>query len=277
MRFMSTLTESQFESIARIARESWGLHLTEKKIPLISNRMNKFLRRSGFETVDAYLTHLADRPTEDDMLMFFDLLSTNVTSFFREIQHFHFLERELYTPLARGTLTRAGKRLRLWSAACSTGPEPYSMAIQAMQLMPDLAEWDFKILATDLSNSSLDTARAATYPLAMVEKIEARTVREYFTTDAEKRTVTVRPEARRHVTIRRHNLMDNLPVQGPFDAIFLRNVMIYFDKPTRERIVQRMERVLSPGGIFAIGSAETLSGLDTTLTMAQPAVYVKGA
>jgi len=272
---MSIVTESQFDAIARIARENWGLHLTEKKIPLISNRMNKFLRRSGFETADAYLAHLADRPTEEDMLMFFDMLSTNVTSFFREIQHFHYLERELYTPLARGTLTRAGKRLRLWSAACSTGPEPYSLAIQAMQLMPDLPEWDFKILATDLSTSALETARGATYPRAMVEKIETQTVQEFFTSDRANGTVTVRPEARRHVTIRRHNLMDDLPVKGPFDAIFLRNVMIYFDKPTRERIVRKMERVLAPGGIFAIGSAETLSGLDTSLRMAQPAVYIK--
>lgn len=271
---MSLVTESQFETISRIARDEWGLHLTEKKVPLISNRLSKFLRQSAFEDVDAYLAHLADNPGEDDMLVFFDLLSTNVTSFFREIQHFHFLERELWTPLAKGHLTRAGRRIRIWSAACSTGPEPYSLAIQAMQLMPELEKWDFKILATDLATSALETARDATYPEAMVEKLEPATLRDFFVRNGDG-TVTVNPDVRKHVTIRRHNLMDALPVKGPFDAIFLRNVMIYFDKPTRESIVQRMQRVLGPGGILAIGSAETLSGLDTELRMAQPAVYIK--
>lgn len=271
---MSLVTDRQFEQISRIAREEWGLHLTEKKVPLISNRLSKFLRRTEFEDVDAYLSHLADNPSEDDMLLFFDLLSTNVTSFFREIQHFHFLERELWTPLARGNLTRAGKRIRIWSAACSTGPEPYSLAIQALQLMPDLGSWDFKILGTDLAGSALETAKGATYPEAMVEKLEPSTVREYFVRNGDE-TVTVKPEVRELVTIRRHNLMDPLPVKGPFDAIFLRNVMIYFDKPTREAIVQRLQRVLGPRGILAIGSAETLSGLDTELKMAQPAVYIK--
>ncbi|MEQ9616851.1 MAG: protein-glutamate O-methyltransferase CheR [Phycisphaerales bacterium] len=272
---MSLISEKQFDVISRIAQEHWGLHLTEKKMQLVNNRLGKFLRKSRFESVNAYLDHLGGSPSPDDLLEFFDLLSTNVTSFFREIQHFNYLERELYTPLARGNITKPGKRIRLWSAACSTGPEPYSMAIQAMELMPELRDWDFKILATDLSNTALACAKQATYPLSMVEKVDPKTVAKYFERNVTKGQVRVKPALRKLVTIRRLNLMESFPVRGPFDVIFLRNVMIYFDKPTRERLVNQMYKVLGPGGVFVIGSAETLSGLDTPFKMVQPAVYVK--
>jgi len=272
---MTVITESQFESIARIAQEHWGLHLTERKVQLVDNRLSKFMRTATYGSIAEYLDHLTKSPSQEDLLMFFDLLSTNVTSFFREPEHFNYVEREFYTPLARGTLTRRGKRIRVWSAACSTGPEPYSMAIQAMQLMPKLREWDFKILATDLATSALQSAKAATYSKSMMDGLDKEIVSKYFTTDSAKSMVTVKPEVQKHITIQRLNLMDNFPMKGPFDVIFLRNVMIYFDKPTRERLVNKMHRLLSPGGIFAIGSAETLSGLNTPFKMAQPAVYVK--
>ncbi len=274
---MSTLAPSQFEKIAEIARDNWGLDLTERKEKLVSNRLAKFLRKSPFEDVEAYLNHLEHEADDADMLAFFDLLSTNVTSFFRESQHFDYLEREFYTPLARGNLTTRGRKIRIWSAACSTGPEPYSLAMHAMEHLTNYEKWDVKVLATDLATSALNEAKVAMYPVKMVEELPEKMVKKHFLrgTGEQKDMVKVAAHIREMVTIRRLNLMESWPFKGPFEVIFCRNVMIYFDKPTRERLVNRMYDLLSPGGILAIGSAETLSGLDTKFQTVQPSVYVR--
>lgn len=274
---MSTLTPGQFKKIATIARDRWGLDLTDRKQTLVANRLTKFLRSSPFEGVEEYLDHLECDATEEDMLAFFDLLSTNVTSFFRERAHFDFLEREFYTPRSRGNLTAPGRRIRIWSAACSTGPEPYSLAMHAIEHLPDLHEWDFKVLATDLATSALSEAKRAVYPSSMVDALPKDFVQRYFLRGKGSRSgfVKVMEHVCELVTICRLNLMERWPIKGPFDVIFCRNVMIYFDRPTREELVQRMYDLLHPGGVLAIGSAETLAGLNTNFRTAQPSVYLK--
>jgi len=274
---MTTLATGQFERIAEIAMQRWGLNLTDRKRELVANRLAKFLGTSPFEDATEYLKHLANDANEEDMLVFFDLLSTNVTSFFRERQHFDYLEREFYTPLARGNTTRPGRRIRLWSAGCSTGPEPYSLAMHAMEHLPDLDSWDFKILATDLSNTAIEEAKIAMYPKKMLENLDGALVRKYFRRGdgSNEGTVKIAPHIHKLVSVRRLNLMDPWPFRGPFDVIFCRNVMIYFDQPTRARLVSRMYDLLGPGGILAVGSAETLSGLNSKFRTVQPSVYVK--
>ena len=274
---MTALSSSYFAKIAEIAMDRWGLNLTDKKEQLVSNRLSKFMRKTEFEDIDSYLKHLETDADDDDLLVFFDLLSTNVTSFFREIQHFEYLEREFYTALARGNLKLPNRRIRIWSAACSTGPEPYSLAIHATKFLPDIDSWDFKILATDLSNSAIAEAKQANYPEKMIKDMDGNLVKKHFLkgkgSNAEQYQVA--KHIRDLVTVRRLNLIDNWPIKGPFDIIFCRNVMIYFDKPTRERLVLRMYDILRPGGILAVGSAETLSGLETKFRTVQPSVYVK--
>lgn len=274
---MTILADTQFRSIAELARERWGLNLTDRKQGLVANRLGSFLRKSPFADVAEYLEHLKRDADEEDMLVFFDLLSTNVTSFFRERQHFDYLEREFWTPLARGNITTPHRRIRIWSAACSTGPEAYSLAIHAFEHLPDLESWDVKILATDLSNSAIETARAAMYPRKMVEDLDRTLVNRYFLRGSgeQEDMVKVAAPARELVTVRRLNLMDAWPFRGPFDVIFCRNVMIYFDKQIRTRLVGRLYDLLRPGGILAIGSAETLSALETPFRTMQPSVYVK--
>lgn len=271
------LSEGHFSQIAAIAKKQWGLDLTEKKKQLVRNRLAKFLRKSPWTSVDEYLEHLAHHPDGEDQLMFFDLLSTNVTSFFREQSAFDYLEREFYTPLTRGNLTLPRRRIRIWSAACSTGPEPYSIGIHALEHLAPFDQWDFRILATDLATSALTTAKNATYPNDMVSRIPAELVRKYFdrNVDGTAKHVRVREEVRRLVTFGRVNLMDPWPFRGPFDIIFCRNVMIYFDRETRTKLVNRIYDLLRPGGIFVIGSAETLSGEQTRFKTAQPSVYIR--
>ncbi|MBS0196878.1 MAG: protein-glutamate O-methyltransferase CheR [Planctomycetes bacterium] len=274
---MTTLATSDFQRIASIARDRWGLCLTEKKMPLVSNRLSSFLRHSRFDSTQAYLDYLEEDAGEEDMLVFFDLLSTNVTSFFRDRNHFDYLEREFYTPLARGNITLPGKRIRIWSAACSTGQEPYTLAMHAIESLPDLANWDFKILGTDLSNFAVEQAKAGTYAADKMDGIPQEMLRTYFTrgTGANKDQYTVTRQLRSLVTIARLNLMDPWPFKGHFDVIFCRNVMIYFDADTRRKLVLRFHQLLRPGGILAIGSAETLAGLNVPFTAAQASVYLK--
>lgn len=274
---MTAFTSSHFAKIAELAMDRWGLNLTDRKEQLVSNRLSKFMRKSEFKDIDSYLTHLETDADEEDLLVFFDVLSTNVTSFFREIQHFEYLEREFYTALSRGNLTLPNRRIRIWSAACSTGPEPYSLAIHAMQYLDDFKSWDFKILATDLSNSAISEAKQATYPENMVAVMDQALVKRHFLRGKGPNAgkFKVAKHIRDLVSICRMNLMDHWPIKGPLDIIFCRNVMIYFDKPTRAKLVSQMYDILRPGGIFAIGSAETLSGLATKFKTVQPSVYVK--
>ncbi len=271
---MSALAPTQFQRIAAIAQARWGLHLTEKKVPLVSNRLAAFLRGTTFGSVDAYLHHLEEEASEEDMLVFFDLLSTNVTSFFRDRPHFDYLEREFYTGLARGNTTTPGRRIRIWSAACSTGQEPYSLAMHARECLPDLHSWDFKVLGTDLSNYAVQQAKNAHYPADKLDGVPMDLRAKYFNR-VDATTYAITPAVRNLVTIARMNLMDPWPFKGSFDVIFCRNVMIYFDQPTRRDLVMRFHRLLRPGGILAVGSAETLAGLDTPFSAVQASVYVK--
>jgi chemotaxis protein methyltransferase CheR len=274
---MSTLTESTFKRIADIARRRWGLSLGERKMQLVANRLSSHLRKHGGGEIEDYVQRLERNPSEEDMLVLFDILSTNVTSFFRDPAHFAFLERELYTPLAKGTLAVPGRKLRLWSAACSTGAEPYSLAMQALELLPPGSGFDVKIVATDLSNKALDGCRAATYSETQLSGLSPERRARWMTkTD----TPTgpqwkVKDEVRKLVEVRRQNLVENYTGLGPFDVVFLRNVMIYFDRETRREVVMRMHGVIRTGGILAVGSAETLSGLDVPFRPAAASVYIR--
>ncbi len=277
---MSVLTESTFKRIADIARRRWGLSLGERKMQLVANRLTSHLRKSGGGEIEDYVGRLERNPTEDDMLVLFDILSTNVTSFFRDPAHFAFLERELYTGLAKGTLALPGKRLRIWSAACSIGAEPYSLAMQALELLPASAGYDVKILATDLANKALVGCRDGIYTDAQLSGLSPER-RTKFLVKAEPKPGTgeprwrVKDEVKRLVEVRRQNLVEPYTGLGPFDVIFLRNVMIYFDRETRREVVMRMHGVMRPCAVLAVGSAETLSGLDVPLKAAAPSIYLR--
>lgn len=273
MSVVDTLTTEQFERIAVLAKQRWGLALTQNKIQLVSNRLASFLRKSEYSGIAEYLEHLEHGASEADMLMFFDLLSTNVTSFFRDRAHFDYLERELCTALARGNLTLPGRKLRLWSAGCSTGCEPYTMAMVAYDAMRELSGWDVQILATDLSNKAVREAKAGSYTHDVVKSMPQDLLTRHFEQQGDR--WVVRPHLRAMVKVGQLNLMDPWPMRGPFDVIFCRNVMIYFDAPTRESLVKRFSAMLRPKGIFAVGSAETLAGMDVDLDAVIPSLYSK--
>ncbi len=273
MPVLAPLSTPQFERIASIAKARWGLSLPPSKFQLVSSRFASFLRKSEFNDIADYLRHIETNASEQDLLAFFDILSTNVTSFFRDRAHFDYLERELFTPLARGNLTLPGKRLRIWSAGCSTGCEPYTLAMIAHDMLASVGGWDIQILATDLSNYAVAEAQAATYTADEVKAIPRDLLAAHFARQGDR--FVVQPHLRQMVKVAQLNLMSNWPMKGPFDVIFCRNVMIYFDHPTRERLVNRFAALLRPNGIFAVGSAESLAGMHTGLRSAMPSLYVK--
>ena len=268
-----TLTRTQFDRIAALAKARWGLSLADTKVPLVTSRISSFLRKSPFQSTTEYLQHLERNANDEDMLEFFDLLSTNVTSFFRDRAHFDYLESEFFGALARGTLARSERRLRLWSAGCSTGCEPYTLAMVAHDQLRELGGWTVEILATDLSNYAVEEARAGTYDAETVKDLPRPVLARHF--DARDGAWRVKPHLRAMVKVAQLNLMESWPMRGPFDVIFCRNVMIYFDAPTREKLVNRFAGLLRPGGIFAVGSAETLAGMKVGLRPARPSMYVK--
>jgi len=272
---VSTLTSRQFKVLAALAEERWGLHLPEKKQTIVTSRLVSFVRKGPFDSVGDYLDHLHNRATEQDMLAFFDLLSTNTTSFFRDAGHFTCIEREIYTALDRGMIELPGRKFRVWSAACSTGPEPYTIAISAIEHLKILSRLDYQILATDLSTTALRAAKAAQYPAKMLEGIDAGIVARYFKPiDLNGEPgFEVSDQVRSMVTVRRLNLMERWPMRGPFQVIFCRNVMIYFDRDTRQKLVERFYDLLAPGGMLVLGSAETLSGLGTKFESVAPSIY----
>jgi chemotaxis protein methyltransferase CheR len=199
-----------------------------------------------------------------------DVLTTNKTSFLREPKHFDYLCGHIVPGLKN-------RKIRIWSAGCSSGEEPYSVAILLNETIQDLSRWDISILATDLSSRMLDHARRGTYDGDHLREVPPMLISKYFTCVETNpvRRYRVIESLRRLVRFARLNLMGEWPMKGPFDVIFCRNVMIYFDKPSQERLIDRFWGLLRPEGVLFIGHAESLAGSHHKFRYVQPAVYVK--
>ena len=227
-----------------------GIRLPEAKREMVYARLARRLRTLGIASFDDYVRYLDLEPAEWEHCT--NALTTNVTSFYREEHHFQHLGRHA----ARHA--RPGEPFRVWSAGCSTGEEPYTIA---MCLAEALGERPFEVLASDLDTQVLACAREAMYPLASVLRLPEARQKRFFQrgTGRFEGRARVRPEIARHVEFQRINLMDaEWPVEPGLDAIFCRNVMIYFDKPTQRRLVERFARLLNPAGAFFAGHAESL-------------------
>lgn len=264
------ILRADFEKISRLAYEQAGLNLPPGKEALVSARLGKEMRRLGFESFADYYQHLRADSTGQSLIGLLDALTTNYTSFLREPQHF-----DLLTLLATTTL-RQIPALRIWSAACSSGEEPYSiaMALSAVR-SPDCA-WTLRILATDISTRVLDIARRAIYPAEKFQPLPQPWMRAFLlkgTGDADGK-FQIKPEIRALVEFDRANLLDR-GSPGEFQFVFCRNAMIYFDRATQQRIVHRLAQSIVPGGYLFIGHSETLNGFDQPLRYVRPAVYRK--
>ena len=274
---LPVLTPMDFQRFRDLIYQEAGIALNDTKIDLVRGRLTKLLNQRRLQSFHDYYEVLRGDPTGAEISAFIDAISTNKTDFFREASHFEFLERELLPGLIRTKKARGDRRMRIWCAAASTGEEPYTLAIVLNRLdLLNGSAWDTKILATDISTKALDHAVHGVYSPDRTKPVPPAELRALFDRlpDGRYRAAQGLKQA---IRFGRVNLLEErYPFRGPFDFIFCRNVMIYFDAPTRERIVNRMAKFLAPGGHFFIGKSESLTGLEHPYSYVMPAVYRRG-
>jgi chemotaxis protein methyltransferase CheR len=267
------LTMSQFASISKMVGKWSGINLHQGKMALVKARLNKRMRMLGLTSFDQYVDRISADVDGSETAAMLDAISTNLTHFFREPKHFDLLQNRIIPNLL--VRRQDNRRIRIWSAGCSSGEEPYSIAITLNEMAGDLADWDVGILATDLSGEMIKAARAGLYRPEQLRETSARRIQQNFTPCRHRSSPHYRINVplRRTVQFCRLNLMDRWPMKGPFDVIFCRNVMIYFDKPTQHRLIERFWEMLAPEGVLFIGHAESLASVRRRFRYLEPAVY----
>lgn len=259
------ITAEEFSWLARFLHSLTGIDLKPGKEAMVMGRLDRRLRHHGVGSYAEYFRLLTDGdPVETRFVV--DLLTTNETSFFREPAHFTFLDDWLRT-------LPTGRRIRIWSAASSSGEEVWTLAMTLAERLGTTGDWE--IVGTDISSRVLDTARRALYPVEAAARIPQALLRKYCLRgrDEFEGYLAVSPDLTAHATFRHANLI-NLPADlGTFDAVFLRNVMIYFNAETKAALVARVEQMIRPGGYLFVSHSESVNGLGTSLRMVQPSVY----
>lgn len=265
------LAPYEFEKIRKLAYEKFGLDLKGGKEELVSARLGKKIREGKFRSFKEYFDHVMGDKTGESLIAMIDALTTNFTSFFREAAHFEFLRKEVLPGL------RARPSIDLWCAAASTGEEPYSLAFTMLDVLGDGAAHKIHILATDISTRVLEAASRGVYPAERFQGLEENYLRRHVLKGRGKSEgmYKVRPEVRKLIEYRRLNLIEPIKHDRLYPVIFCRNVMIYFDKPTQEKVVCKLSEWLEPGGHLFIGHSESLTGVSHGLRYVRPALYQK--
>lgn len=265
------LSDQEFQTLTEFLRRDYGINLSKKRT-LIEGRMNAYLQRNGYGSYSAYLKTLFADATGTEITNVLNALTTNYSYFMREWAHFDFYRKVALPELSANI---AERDLRVWSAGCSTGQEPYTLAMLTDDFFgPEGAAWDKRILATDISEKALDIARAGVYDSGEIQDIPPAWKRLYFAATADGKA-QVRETLRREVIFRRFNLMERLPFKKKFHVIFCRNVMIYFDGQTKNELVGRFADALTPGGYLIVGHSEFIDRAGLGLSCAIPSVYRK--
>lgn len=266
------LKPREFARFREIVYDASGIALGEGKESLVSARIGKRMRQLGLEDFGNYLELLGSDSQGEEMVHMLDSISTNVTSFFREREHFEFITECVTRWRGEGQA-----RFRFWSAASSSGEEPYSLAMTLAECGQGPGT-DTRILGTDLSTRILAAARAGIYPIAKIDGLPKGYASRWFETapEAAAPSLAVKAELKSLVSFQRLNLAQPpFPMRGPFDIILVRNVMIYFDNATREALIRECHRLLRPGGFLLVGHAESLNGLKTDFACVRPSIYAK--
>lgn len=247
-----SLSEREFSRIKARVYAVAGISLSNAKRTLVLSRLSKIVRALGLPSFDAYVDYLERNGSAQDGQDFVNALTTNLTRFYREDHHFEHLRSYVGTLMAERP---RGTRLRIWSAGCSTGQEPYTIGMDLLAAFPELKRWDFKILATDIDTAVIAKAAGGVYPESELGGLSAERARPFERGEG---TIRVPASVRELVSFKPLNLIGPWPMKGPFDAIFCRNVAIYFDKPTQGEVFGRFSKLLAPEGFLYIGHSENL-------------------
>ncbi len=275
---MSTyeLKNSDFEKISRLVYEQCGIFLHEGKKELVKARLSKRLRAGSYKSFTEYYHYVTTEEGTEELVSMIDSISTNVTSFFREASHFVRLRHIILSAMEKGGSPAGKNSFNIWSAGCSTGEEPYTLAITFRETA-EHHPLQASILATDISTRVLKVAEAGIYAQEKTKGISPAVLKKYFQVGTGQSTgyVRVKNDLKKMITFKHFNLMDRFQGRNDFDVIFCRNVMIYFDKKTQNNLVNKFYDALKSGGHFFVGHSESLTGLKHQFGYVEPSVYVK--
>jgi chemotaxis protein methyltransferase CheR len=265
------LSDRHFKKVSQIVYRHCGINLKDGKEALVRARLMKRLRVLKLNSIDAYLDLISAKEGTAELERMIDVMTTNKTSFFREAEHFRFLQEEV---LPQADLNK----LRIWCAACSSGEEPYTLGIVLREAIQQIDRRDILILATDISTTVLQKAVSGVYQGNTLKDAPKALVNRYFSrclNGANERSYRVNESVKRLIRFGQLNLLESWPMRGPFDVIFCRNVMIYFDRQTQERLINRFYDYIKPGGYLFVGHSEGLSSVSHNFQYVRPATYRK--
>jgi chemotaxis protein methyltransferase CheR len=272
------LTDDLFKKICKYVYEKARINLGKNKMELVRARFGKVIRQRQMKGFHEYYQWMVSDESGEALREVMNAISTNLTSFFRENDHFVFMTKTLIPQVAEGRRSGGKISLRGWSAGCSTGEEVYTMAMTISEAAPHLEEWDVKLLATDLDTEVVAHGQRGVYGGDRISGISQTLVKKYLdpvTDDKGKPAYRMKERLRRMVTFRHLNLFSDWPFRNKFNYIFCRNVMIYFDRPTQEALINKYHDVLTPGGYLFIGHSESLSGVNHRFEYVKPTIYMR--
>lgn len=274
----ANLTDAQFKRLSRFIEGELGIRMPPVKKVMLESRLQKRVRTLHLTSFEDYLQFVFhEDQKEQELVHMIDAVTTNKTDFFRESDHFDTLLKRL---LPQHYPEGWGRRqpLKAWSAACSTGEEPYTLAMVLSEFAREHSDFSFRILATDISTNALERGERAVYPEERIAPVPQEYRKRYLLRSKDRSTnlVRVKPNLRANVTFRRLNLMhDEYGIRDRFEIIFCRNVIIYFERPTQYRLLRHLYDYLVPGGYLFLGHSETLTGMDLALETVAPTIYRK--
>lgn len=265
-------TQDDFNCLRKMSNEYSGIQVPDDKFDMFYSRLSKRIRFLGFTRFKQYCQYLQNHH-DDEFTEFINAVTTNLTAFFREKHHFDYLANTVLPELLKKNLPQ--RQIKVWSAGCSTGEEPYSLAMTLLENVPD--GWDIKILATDLDTNVLATAAEGIYPLDRIDAIGKQRLHRWFQkgTGTNGNKVRANTQLRQMIQFKQLNLMQEWPMQGFFDFIFCRNVLIYFDRETKAGLANRYGSLLKEGGCLFIGHSESLHQLDVPFSLIGNTIYQK--
>ena len=265
------LEDEEFEAIRGLIYKKSGIFLGKEKKVLVRSRLGKILRRRKIPSFKEYYKLVVGDTTGWEITQLLDAISTNFTQFFREKRHFEFLKEVIIPNCSKK------RQIKIWSAGCSSGEEPYSIAIALLESVKDIKKWNIRILATDISTRVLEKAIRGFYQKEQLAPLSKITLHKYFLRGKGDWAdyYQVRPEIKKMIEFKHVNLLKPFPFKIMFNVIFCRNVMIYFDKSTKEDLINRFSQVLVEGGYLFIGHSESLIGMRHNFRYIRPAVYQK--
>lgn len=267
------MTDEEFIRIKTFLKNKYGIDMKGKK-KIVEGRLENYLRSNGWSSYSQYMNDVEEDITGKLEKQFVNILTTNHTYFMREAEHFEFLRREVLPYLKKKE--EVSKDLRIWCAASSSGEEPYTLAMILIDFFGlEHAKWDTQILATDVSTQALQSAIKGEYSEEQIEPLPDAWKRRFFNSCKDSDNYVVTNELKKQVLFRKFNLMDQFPFRRKMHVIFLRNVMIYFDEPTKLRLLRKIYDTLEPGGYLFLGRTETLNKQDVPFELVMPSVFRK--